>query len=143
MVLLLLLLQGCSLLGGNHRELTDLDTARRVWDAQGLHDYDFTLNRSCYCGLYSPHRLEVRADTIKSAIRLENGEAIADSELKSFDTIEALFLVIEQAVDRADALTVEYNLALGYPTRIDIDYIKNAVDDEILYQVSDVTPLDR
>jgi hypothetical protein len=34
-------------------------------------------------------------------------------------------------------LYVEYDESKGFPISIDIDYIKNAVDDEVFYSVSE------
>jgi hypothetical protein len=35
---------------------------------------------------------------------------------------------------------VAYDADLGYPQRIDVDYMVNAIDDEACYRVEDFTP---
>jgi len=58
------------------------------------------------------------------------------------DTVEELFGVIESAqAGAADEVTVEYDPESGYPVRISIDYIKQAVDDEVSYQITNLVLL--
>jgi hypothetical protein len=39
------------------------------------------------------------------------------------------------------SVTAQYDPTLGYPTTANIDWVKNAVDDEIAYQVLSLTVL--
>jgi hypothetical protein len=60
----------------------------------------------------------------------------------SYPTVEGLFDTIRDGLDRAGSIEVTYDAARGYPTRIAIDWVKNAIDDEIAYTVTEfsVTP---
>ena len=56
----------------------------------------------------------------------------------AYKTIDELFDVIKDARTRsAYKLEVEYDDSKGFPVSIDIDYIKDAVDDEIFYSISE------
>jgi hypothetical protein len=56
-----------------------------------------------------------------------------------FLTVDELFEVVQDAIDQeAYSLTVGYHAQLGYPTSIDIDYLLNAVDEEVSFRASGV-----
>jgi hypothetical protein len=86
----------------------------------------------------------VKADTIQAVLDPETGEALRDPQTEelvfpkfseSFLTIDELFDIIDSARQKADKLIVEYNQKTGYPEYIEIDYIKEAIDDEVTYRV--------
>jgi hypothetical protein len=56
-------------------------------------------------------------------------------------TVDALFAVVDDALDTADKVEVRYDPALGYPAQIDIDRIRQAVDDEVSYTASELAPI--
>ncbi|HMB89921.1 MAG TPA: DUF6174 domain-containing protein, partial [Rhodothermales bacterium] len=53
-------------------------------------------------------------------------------------TIDGLFEVLQRALKEADDVEVDYDAQYGFPTRIAIDYYKNAVDDEVSYRATDL-----
>jgi hypothetical protein len=88
----------------------------------------------------------VKAGTIHAVLDSETGEPLRDPHTdemvllkypESFLTIDELFKLIENARENADKLDVEYDRKLGYPTVVEIDYIKEAIDDEVTYRVHD------
>lgn len=91
----------------------------------------------------------VKADTIHAVLDPETGEPLRDPQTdelvlqkypESFLTIDELFGVIENTREKADELDVEYNQQLGYPEFIAIDYMKEAIDDEVSYKVDNFEP---
>jgi hypothetical protein len=55
--------------------------------------------------------------------------------------IEGLFDLIREAIERkAHKVDVSYDRVYGYPTSIDLDYLFNAVDDELQVTVSGFQP---
>ena len=63
----------------------------------------------------------------------EDSEADVDNNRNLYDdihTIEKTFKYLERANTVADHMTVGYDLTYGFPTRISIDWIERAVDDE-------------
>lgn len=125
--------------GDNFRENQNL------WQQQGIEDYSFEFSKLCYCGgLFNPAKIVVKADTIHAVLDPETGKPLRDPQTgelvllnypNSFNTIDELFDVIENARKKADELDVEYDQEFGYPEYISIDYIKEAIDDEISYRV--------
>jgi hypothetical protein len=55
-----------------------------------------------------------------------------------FPAVEGLFAVVDSAVARnAAKIDAQYDALYGFPVRIAIDYVSNAIDDEITYVMSD------
>ena len=127
------------------RKGDDFVASRNLWQQEGQENYSFEFSKLCYCGgLFNPATIVVKADTISTVLDPETGEPLRDPQTNelvfpkysdSFLTIDELFEVIEDARKNADKLSVEYDGNLGYPVLIEIDYIKEAIDDEVTYKV--------
>jgi hypothetical protein len=138
--ILALLLAGCGLFGsgssGQDRELLD---ARARWEALGWEDYDMTLMRGCFCVGAGNHEVWVRDEEVIAV--WPAGEWPVEFPpvwWEHMPTLDELFDLVERADREADHLEVEYDEA-GWPSRIDIDWWTEAVDDEISYRVESVT----
>ena len=115
-----------------------LDENRDKWRAQGLTAYTFTLNQFCFCAINGPVRVFVSNGTVINATQISNGQAL-DTRFAS--SIESLFDFIERGIARHSAvLDVTYDPARGYPVRIVSDGSRSTADDEVTYEVSDVSP---
>ncbi|MFL6069846.1 MAG: DUF6174 domain-containing protein [Actinomycetes bacterium] len=51
-------------------------------------------------------------------------------------TIDGLFVELGRAMKGADQVDVTYDAETGVPTQINVDWIRNAIDDEIGYAVT-------
>lgn len=125
-------LAACSDLTGPKAELTD---ARERWESRLLSQYEYDYQQSCFCHYESVRavKLRVQAGTVTAAWYLEDGSPVPAANLKFYPTVDQLFETIENAIDKKpDRLEVDYDRATGHPTRIDIDYMEQAADDEIL-----------
>ncbi|MCZ7555182.1 MAG: DUF6174 domain-containing protein [Bacteroidia bacterium] len=114
--------------------------AKQVWKLAGVHDYDFTQRRDCYCVLGGREvRLEVRGDSLRSGILMADSSALSKELLQSYCTVDSLFSYIEMArAANPASLVVEYDSLLGYPRRISVDFSVNVADDEFIYWSSDL-----
>ncbi len=120
-----------------------LDQAIALWQSHQLVSYQFELTRNCFCVLGGQVILvTVENGTIKTAASEPSGAAI-DAELIAYlPTIPDLFDIVQDALDRPVArLLVTYDATLGYPTRIELDYIAEAIDDESTTIVRNLTAL--
>ena len=138
------LLAGCSILGldGLGEERDALRDARVRWGRADLDAYAFTLQRGCFCPmeLIGPVRIVVRGDSVVSRTYSTDGTPVPAQWAPYFGTMEDVFEVIDDALERsADDLHVSYHRTLGYLVEADIDYIENAVDDELSLAVTDFT----
>jgi hypothetical protein len=101
---------------------------RQVWAEAGSADYTVTIRRSCFCpaDITDPYTVTVRGGEVESTTRWD-----AEVELDEFLplTVEDLFREVEES-RFADSLTVAYHPDRGYPLRIEVDPVVNAVDEE-------------
>jgi hypothetical protein len=121
--------------GPDAPEQDRLDAARARWAAAGIHDYEWTYERTCFCPVLIVS-VEVQGDAAVDH-RLEPGEGSPTPPDEEIDvlTIPDLFDEVQDAIDTADSFTVEYDAETGRVTTLDVDPIENAVDDELAYLV--------
>jgi hypothetical protein len=73
---------------------------------------------------------------------VETGQPVPDQFAQYYLTVEELFDFILDAVERkAFKIEVDYDRTYGYPTSIRVDYIQNAIDEEMAFQASALVPL--
>ncbi len=105
--------------------------ARAEWLAAGPTSYSVSYERRCLCPNSGDFVAEVRDGVVVSvepAVGFGGGE-----ELPFAFTVPELFATVQAAIDRGAAVVdVEYDVMLGYPTRITIDGDRAAEDDELL-----------
>ena len=104
---LALLFAGCSSDGA----VQEIELHHRVWQAQQIHDYAYTISGHCFCGFGGRGRVVVE----QSEVVLATNESLAY-------TIDGLF---EQMSSRASTdpptLTVSYDPTFAYPNAFDTD----------------------
>jgi hypothetical protein len=117
----------------------DLATARASWATMITAPYSFTFSRSCFCAseFLRPVHISVADGVVTQAVFVDTGEPVA-TPLSEIETIDDLFDEIQAAID-ADAFEIiaTFDSRLGHPISVSIDYIENAIDDEMTFQVSD------
>ena len=83
-----------------------------------------------------PVRITV-TDGVVTARVYTTGDPVDSSLIDRFPSIEGLFDIAKDAVDRgAASVQVDYDVRFGYPVRIAIDNLAHAVDDEVTYLVA-------
>ena len=132
----------CGLVTGTDDDDNDkaLRTAQIRWNNAAVQDYTVVVQHLCFCGYVRPVRITVRSGAVVSSVDAQTGEPVP-----SYATVRdvmALFTLIRKAIDDgADRLEVTYDAQLGYPTFINIDYHKNAADDELQVRTSEFQQL--
>ena len=128
-----LLLMGCFHTDDDSKQLT-LDRNMSIWNKANISDYQYTFRRSCFCFSEEDVVIIVKAKVITEAFYSPSGVYLGENELDRLHTIPKLFGIVQEAIDsNAASLNVTYNSEFGYPEKIDIDRIKEAVDDEVVY----------
>jgi Family of unknown function (DUF6174) len=118
--------------------------ARALWNSKNLTSYVYTKQIGCFCpeDYTKAMRLEVRNGTLISAKYVDSGlDVPANFQPKTFK-IEAFFDLIDST--RAKGGTVEnleFDATFGYPTKMKLDPIPQAVDDESFHSLSDLEAL--
>lgn len=128
-------------------EMEALAAAKAKWHSAAIHDYQYTLAKSCFCvssaeqaggGTYV---VTVKDDVVESAREKDSGEPLSDAQASSLPTVDELFVIIEDAYERdADEVIVEYDAERGFPSRTSVDEDKALADEEFGYLVSDLAP---
>ena len=144
LTLALILLAGCSDLFGPSEE----DRADEAWDrwvSTAPAAYRYELLQSCFCGGPGIGRwltVIVNDNVVAAAWYTDTGEPLAPGDLALVPTVDDLFVTVFDAIDRgADELRTEYERQFGYPVLIDIDYVRNAIDDELVIEARGLLPL--
>ncbi len=129
---LVFMLTACSL-GGS-----ELSRNQKKWNDANITHYRYELNIGCFCAFRSdmPLTVEVLNGEVVSMTGVD-GTAITNEDpfyetFTKYATIDRLFSELEADLGgEADEVTVKYDATYGFPTDINIDFIKNAVDDEL------------
>lgn len=116
---------------------------QKKWQEADIAHYRFELSIVCFCTFRNrmPLQIEVLNGQI-AAMTDHTGTAItaADADYAYFSryaTMERLFAELQTSVNgKADRVTAAYHPDYGFPTRITIDRIKGAADDELGLVVS-------
>lgn len=121
--------------------LSPLESNHQKWEAQSINHYRFNVSLICFCAFRDKMPLSIEVKDGQVVSMLDNqGQPITQfvEEFEKYNTIEKLFNIVEQTSNGgADKVTIEYNAEHGYPQSIDIDYIEEAIDDELLLEVSE------
>ena len=110
-----------------------LAAARARWNAQSGPTYSYEAGRAPDEG----DRLQRHGDLCGD---VDSGSPVDTALLGYVLTVPDLFDMIQDALDRKAAyLAVTYDPTYGDPTRIQVDYSANAVDDEVTLNVRNLT----
>lgn len=119
-VLVTVILSACRAAGedSTQRALVQLAMNRQHWFAAAIHDYSFDYDLAAM--IFSPPlHIEVRGDTVNRVTDRNTGAVYGNAGMS---TVDSLFARVAQLISSAHSdLSVEYNLAIGYPTRIAVD----------------------
>ena len=115
-----------------------LQRYRARWAARVPLAYRYTVRVGCFCPseLTQPVEVEVRDGAVAAIVGASTRQPVRASQFDDAAPIEQLFVAIQRAIDQgADRVSVEYDPDFGYPRSIAIDYLRNAIDDEVTYTI--------
>lgn len=110
---------------------------RRKWESKSVKNYEYEFQRICFCLPASTRRVKitVREGVAENIRRADSGDAVDKAQYELYYTVDQLFDYIQAAIDKkAHLVKVSYDHELGYPTLVEIDHIKNAIDDEMRFK---------
>jgi hypothetical protein len=116
----------------------ELDASRSFWDVNGLNDYDYVLQRTCFCisEARRPGLVQVRMGAIAT---VTDAETLQPLDPLFFRTVDQLFDELQNAIDNsADDIQAEFDNTIGYPTSIRIDFDLFIADEELIYSARDL-----
>jgi hypothetical protein len=118
-----------------------------IWESEGLKNYDFTLERQCFCpeDWRGPVKIQVRNGSAISIKYVSNETAVTEGKFDNADTIDKLFTILKNAYNgkgdfgqKADTVNVTYDGQMGYPTTFYIDVSQTIADEEQGYTVTNL-----
>ena len=133
---LVLILAACSF-GG-----TEFSRNQQKWNNANITHYRFQLTVSCFCAFRDkmPLTVEVQNGQLVSMTYSDGTPVSADDQtnmgFNQYATIDNLFGYTAQRMKDADEVKVTYDPEYGFPVEVNIDAIKDAVDDELYLSVS-------
>jgi hypothetical protein len=115
-----------------------LNKARSKWNKLNLDYYEYEYMQYCFCiNAGIPFAVQVKYNTIISIINKNDGTEVPEYQYEYFHTIDGLFDIIQEAIDNNyHIMSLAFDPVYFYPAEISIDYIKNAIDDEMTYLAS-------
>jgi hypothetical protein len=140
-VFIALALAACSL--GSQ---TEIERNKEKWQAANILHYRFNLFVGCFCVFSQdmPLVIEVQNGEVVS-MEYQSGKEIDAGNRELFDryaTIDRIFAELEKDLNgEADEVVVKYDPTFGFPTEVNIDFIKDAIDDELALTVSNFEKL--
>ena len=111
-----------------------LNENMRKWAAAGISNYQFTYEKSCFCGPPETDEvlITVLDDVIDTVMKTSDNSLVDPSLHPRFHRVGDLFLEIQNAINKQAArLSVSYDENLGYPTLINIDFSLSIADEEL------------
>lgn len=117
----------------------NLQEQEKKWKKQGIIDYEFTSQISCFCqsDYTLPKAILVKNDEIQSI----NGVAYANLEYENHMTIDELFDYIEDHQNKNPVIeNLEFDSVYGFPSYIYFDISEVIADDEIGYTITNFIP---
>ena len=92
------------------------------------------MHRLCFCGFVEPVRVKVEGGVIVSRTIAATGAPVPAPYAEYFPDVPGLFAIVEEAATEADDLETTFDASYGFPSEISIDWVENAVDNEIVYR---------
>jgi hypothetical protein len=152
LLVLTIVLSACTTLASAGEPKSEVEQARDKWQAAGISHYQINVSVSCFCAFNDemPLIVEVKDGEVIS-LKSATGKELNPTNLQYYErylTIDKLFKEIENGFKTegsdqgpADKVEVQYDETYGFPTTINIDFVEQAVDDELYITVSDFQKL--
>jgi uncharacterized protein DUF6174 len=151
LLVLTLVLSACTTLARAGEPKSEVEQARDKWQAADISHYQVNVDVSCFCAFRDemPLIVEVKDGEVIS-LKSATGKELNSTNLQYYErylTIDKLFSEIEKGFksegseDAADKIEVQYDETYGFPTTINIDFVEQAIDDELYITVSDFQKL--
>jgi hypothetical protein len=143
LVLMTLVLAACTAIAGAAGNQSEIEQNQEKWQDANISHYRYNLHISCFCVFVEnmPLVIEVQDGEVTS-MEFKNGAeidlTIRQDLFDKYATIDRIFAELETDLNgAADKVTIEYDETYGFPTKADIDFLEDAIDDELYLSISD------
>jgi hypothetical protein len=119
-------------------ERDDLERARARWEATRPANYQYAVERLCFCYPVGAARVTVEWDEVTSVVFLEEAPEGFEPSADLYPSVDGLFDILEDAVESgAHSISVTYDPETGVPVEFFIDYSENIADEELGMRVTE------
>src|SRR5690606_7894219 len=125
-----------------------LDEHRRLWQEAAIDAYVYAYNKYCECHPETPPEtyVTVRGNVVVDVRHQPFGfDHYVQAEPRNFEwywTIDQLFDLVGNALERGSVVRAEYDASIGFPTHVFIDHDEDLIGDEVDVRVTKLEPLD-
>lgn len=118
----------------------ELENQRAKWLSNGIDSYQMRYQRFCFCRDPSEVDVLVRNGQLVSVRDVATGDVLTPLPGPTgYNTIDQVFDIVANAIERrADGFSVAYDADLGFPSAIELDYVREIADDEVTIRVTDL-----
>ena len=132
------------------RDFARFAEARARWDARPFADYSYEIRTFCFCPpeINRWTRVSVRNGVVVDAVPVEPDPGSPITTLALWHPIDTLFESLRRAMSESgsqsylEAIVVDYDSELGYPTSIEYRAKSNIADGSSSLSLRNVRPLD-
>ena len=116
-----------------------LAAAAAAWATAGIDDYRLDLGFLCACAL--PPRVIVEVVDGVPTVTDRDGKPLDPDKLAVTPvTLDLLFAEVRRAQEAGGVVTATFDPVTGLPSRLDIDYLPQGIDDELSIVVNAFEP---
>lgn len=114
-----------------------LAEAQALWNRTKPASNSYTYDQQVMC--FCPYGAQTFRVTVTGGLitRVYDSQAAMDlpaNQFSRFRTVQQLFDEVRLALSKSGVLTaVEYHPTMGFPSKVSLDPVRNAVDDEVAY----------
>jgi len=122
-------------------QLKELSIAKSKWQNNQSRYYNFRYQRSCECPSESsaPMLVSFLDNELLGAHNLTSDSPVSDDISAYINSVDELFVLIEQALNDGLEIEARYHIELGYPEIARIDQQSIAVDGGLAVTLSDLS----
>lgn len=119
----------------------DATAALALWRSAEPDRYRYTIEYSCFCATYGRWQVDVQDGVVTRTQPLDDQQQPGAEPSEYVRPIAELLADAARAESgEAGAIEATYDATTGVPTQVSIDWITNAVDDEIAWEITDFSP---
>jgi hypothetical protein len=131
-------LAGCSDQGPDAGLREEIERNRDRWVALQPTSYEYEVEVLCFCGVEArgPVTVSVQDGVVVARTYTDTGQPVSSTFEDSFPSVAGLHEILLDAVDGgAFSVDVTWQETTGIPLQFRIDFVENAVDEELEYWV--------
>ncbi len=121
----------------------EIQANKEKWLSHAVNEYQIEMQKICFCApdVVRLMIFEIANNEIKTARYADTGGEVDPSHYNQYSTIEGIFLLVEQALEKNPAdISIAYDEEYGYIKEFSVDYQVHIADDEITIIASNMKP---